>query len=93
MKIKIEVTQNDLNNGVRCAGWQCPVHLALWRATGQRWDVGVRSATAIEGSPKRTIQFSDEVCALIYDFDNGLPVRPITFEVEIPPQEVSVAKA
>lgn len=35
----IKVTDADIAEGKRCDNWACPVALALWRATGWKWEV------------------------------------------------------
>ncbi len=76
----VQVTQDDISLGIKRNGWQCPIHLALWRATHQRWDVHATTAKAIEPPPRREVRLPTEVVRFNHDFDLGLPVRPFSFQ-------------
>jgi len=82
--MRIDVTQDDINRGVHCAGTMCPVALAVNRATGRHCRVSAALITFHEGgcfSPVR------EVREFIYAFDDRLPVAPFSFDI---PDEILV---
>lgn len=83
MKKKIEVTQEDIKNGIRESANTCPIALAVTRAYGGRvlvnsgviiWDNGT-------GRPQ-IFSFPENVRQFIINFDKGLQVKPFEFEIE-----------
>lgn len=84
--MRIEVTQEDINNGRRKSCNACPVALAVKRATQAREvsiheQVGYFAASSfvthmdVFDLPSEAIEFID-------NFDYGNSVRPFAFEVE-----------
>lgn len=83
--VQVEVTQADINTALALDGMHdcsnCPVALALHRTLGTPVEVGARSfgirGQNFEGMlPESTVQF-------IRQFDEGKPVSPFTFTVEV----------
>ena len=76
----IRVTQDDIRNGVQCDAMLCPVALSLRRS------LPGRTVTAGEF----TIYIDDGMYAapvaveeFIENFDDGAPVQPFEFELEL----------
>ena len=80
MEFEVEVTQEDIDQGVRKDNCNCPVALAVKRATG-REDVSVARNTIALG---RDVIFRvKKICDFVFDFDEGKPVEPFTFTVKV----------
>lgn len=87
--MQIEVTSEDIENGQPCDGWKCPVHLALWRATGQKWNVLSCYARTISPAPV-VVGLPREARLFILKYDNHEHIEPFTFEFPI--QEAQLDK-
>ena len=75
----IEVTQEDIDNGVPLQGDRCPVAHAIRRAMKTSW------ASVGDGEicfSNRTISTPLEVDEFIDSFDNGFHVEPFTFNIK-----------
>jgi hypothetical protein len=84
MKTKIDVTPEDIATGDH-NGETCPVARALCRTLDVKVGeivVGVQFIThfGLKGYPR--ILTPDAVRGFVVMFDNGVPVRPFTFELE-----------
>jgi hypothetical protein len=87
MKIKIEVTQDDINKGERGNARFCPIARACSRIipnsskpsiAGGRWNyVNVNNI-------ERRFNVPDFVNDFINDYDLNNPVTPIEFDIDIP---------
>lgn len=75
MKLKIDVTQNDINCGKRRRCTKCPVALAVRRVLGE--PVKVQSFSIHYKS--RRIAMSRKVEDFVRRFDERQPVRPFSF--------------
>lgn len=79
---KIDVTAEDIEHGHRNNCFLCPVALAFERITRHTIKVNSRHVSnkatgfLINKLPHSAKQF-------INDFDDGLPVRPFTFEIDL----------
>jgi hypothetical protein len=80
--MKIDVTQEDIANGVREDGTSCPIALACERAGLYAPNVDNEIATD-EGNYNMTA----EAIRFIEDFDSGQPVKPFSFETELMVEE------
>ena len=76
--MKIEVTQEDIDHGMRLSALRCPVSLAVDRAT-QLNDSLVSSALILVGD--KIFKTAPEVAAFVVRFDSFLPVEPFSFEL------------
>jgi hypothetical protein len=86
MKLKIDVTEEDIKNGAAGSPGSCPIALACKKA-GKPLMIGEREAYASmsdldqEGAgavlPLEARQF-------VFRFDSGAFVSPFSFELEIP---------
>lgn len=79
MRIKIDVTAEDIVNGVRGVAFACPIARAVKRMGSSQVYVAYGCLECDEGEgflPKSASDFVDR-------FDEGLPVSPFSFEVEI----------
>lgn len=86
----IEVTQDDINNGIPNSEHSCPVAIALKRVFPDR-RVSVNEDSLMlyeeinEVCVRRIIKGTpSEVQAFILDFDDDVAVEPFSFEVDIP---------
>ena len=77
----IEVTQEDIDRGVRKESCQCPIALALQRCTGYLWAAGPLEACRI-GVADSDVEFPRDAKRFIRNFDDGLPVQPFSFEYD-----------
>jgi hypothetical protein len=94
MKITVQVTQEDIADGERYACCECPVALALKRATGREWFVtgvflnllkpGQSFTDSGVAAVELTLDTPQEVKTFIHAFDENDPVKPFTFEIETP---------
>lgn len=69
----INVTQDDIDNGVRGNSFKCPVALALIKAVGI--DMVQASLRGLYG------KYAAEVSLFIKNYDSFLPVVPFSFEI------------
>lgn len=76
--MKIEVTQDDINNGQRSRCRFCPVALAIQRTFPDQL-VTVGNEAAEIGMC--FITFPTNASEFISAFDKGLKVQPFTFEI------------
>ncbi len=85
--MRIEVTQDDIDHGVRRECDRCPIARALKRATGEAWDVGEsndhQATTCRRGGDRaKWLKLPDEATNFMFAFDNGFPVWPFSFEFD-----------
>ncbi len=92
-KIEIEVTQQDINEGEQNEAEDCPVALALNRATQGWWSVDEDGAkerweTDIVGNGiyGPLVKLPDNAIAFVTAFDSwgDDAVSPFSFELELP---------
>lgn len=94
MKLKVEVTEEDIKEGCRLSPNLCPVARAVSRARNpgkSPLDEGYESAWVTQGVTRFSLEsLADraenppEVTLFIIRFDTQVPVQPFTFELEIP---------
>lgn len=88
MKVKVDVTAEDIEAGKGHAGraCKCPVALAMARATKNKVYVSQTRWATILFDDKSWQEFETptEAAEFISKFDANLPVEPFTFELEIP---------
>lgn len=89
-RIRVEVTQADIDKGLPEMGPTCPVAIAIarrvgfavwvwhqhWTPLAGRWTVTLRPTPMYQVSPAAT--------DFIRAFDHGKPVRPFTFYAQAP---------
>lgn len=82
MLIKVNVTQEHINRGIRFKPCLCPVALAIKSAMQQSVVVGIYEA--VVGTTN--VYLPIEVTRFINEFDLDLPtnVQPFSFNLEIP---------
>ena len=98
MKIRVDVIQEDIDNGCKAdtdgtVGGGCMVYRAFMRATEGAFD-GIRVESSEIGSWGRNehgvydllwyAELPQDIEDLIGDFDNGRPVEPFAFDIEVP---------
>lgn len=79
--MKIEVTQEDINNGKQGNATACPIALAATRAFKVSVLVGYSLLIVGEVWRGRTYKLSPAAYDFRRSFDVGEPVQPFTFEV------------
>ena len=87
MLLNVDVTQADIDGGVRNSCTQCPIATAARRATGVprlNFVYVYRTGIDIWNGPRRSHQFILPSIALGFmaRFDRGKPVEPFSFQVE-----------
>lgn len=81
-KILVEVSVGDIVNGLVSDEHYCPIALAL-RRQGVEVSVGEDILfDRLGGAYERDLP--DEAQEFIHRFDNGEPVYPFSFEIEVP---------
>lgn len=83
MKYTVEVTQADIDFGIRGNGVHCPLARAISRCTGKHACVGIR-CWYFTGDSSPYMPLPDDAARLRRGFDYGNTVSPITFELEVP---------
>lgn len=76
--MKINVTREDIEEGVPSNGCQCPVAIAL-----QRHGPQLKVGAAFLYSPENQIalKLPDEAISWLLDYDMLLPVQPFSFRL------------
>jgi hypothetical protein len=88
--MRIEVTQEDIDAGKRADACDCPVALAICRASG--FSVSVRYSTVyrlqseIHAWDSRAYlgELPNAARYFVVDFDEGRAVAPFAFDLDIP---------
>jgi hypothetical protein len=83
--LKISVTQEHIDNGVRGNCEKDPIALAMIDAKWMRPWVGpltIRTDGFNGGCMRQSFETPEIVWKFLSDFDNGRPVEPFEFEVE-----------
>lgn len=83
MRINVQVTEQDIENGQRGNDWLCPVCSALWRITGQKWVVGVTSCYPL-GQKNTVVPLPPRAIAFIRRFDSTGIGKPFDFVIDMP---------
>jgi hypothetical protein len=76
--VKIQVTAEDIKQGVRTSCTKCPIALALNRATGRKWKV---SGMRAENEEAGRVALPWEACRFQDRYDYDLPVNPFEFDI------------
>lgn len=83
MIVHVEVTREDIENGnYGCS--RCPVALAIRRAIPGSIPLVTRTNFTLMGASGKKYQTPPGMRDFILEFDNQLPVEPITFDLEVP---------
>ena len=84
--ITVEVTQLDINLGQSRRSCECPVALALYRTFDKRMTVGYTTCTFIDTF--ESYYLPENVSAFISHFDQGRPVKPFSFVINLKKDKV-----
>ena len=76
MSEKIQITQEDIDRGVRRSASNCAIAVGLKKELA--YNISVRDVIRIE---KDNFRAMPEVIRWFLDFDMGRPVKPITIEL------------
>lgn len=82
--ITIQVTQEDIERGLRGDCAFCPIALSMRRSTGEFWAVTGRAATPYAGHWTDSVTLPQECEGFISAFDKGYVVSPFSFSIEVP---------
>jgi hypothetical protein len=82
----ITVTADHIAHGRPGSGRECAIALALWEAFPDAEDIGVGDfATVLVGDePEMATLLPEQAREFVRDFDDGQPVEPFTFDLDIP---------
>lgn len=81
--MQINVSADDIKNGVACSLIECPIGHALFRATSRTYLV-IGDWAVLQRQDGRDIQLPAIAQEFIQLFDIGAPVQPFSFEVDYP---------
>ena len=80
--MKIVVTQNDIEQGVRYKACACPVALAIKRRTSRECEVAGRYMVFLSNLNTEH-DLPTPVHKFVVAFDMGKPVKPFSFELDL----------
>ena len=80
--MKIQVTQQHIDSGVRGSCTSDPIALALKEAGFPKVWAGVRYLRIYDGPEFADHSMPDEVYEFLRLYDNGLPTLPMCFDLE-----------
>ena len=86
MRLRVEVTAEDIAKGVRNTCDRCPIALAL-SALGVI-EPFVDGYAVEFGNCEEQVRTPEVASAFIEAFDLGNPVEPFTFEIDVPDEAV-----
>lgn len=84
MKIKINVTQKDIDEGVRYNCLKCPIARAMRRHKQLKDSVVTGGCYKLIGHAYEFHALPLRVQNFVFLFDAQKPVKPFTFRVEVP---------
>ena len=88
--MRVQVTQDHIDNGCRGLMGSCPIALAVRELTGANnvlvLDCGVIADGRDSGIPREAREF-------VRRFDNGEKVQPFDFEIDLVPRTVITTEA
>ncbi len=80
----VNVTNDDINFGVRRDADRCAVAIALSRTVGLHCKVmEIRNGYEGEFNCGRVINLPDDAQLQIYNFDEGRDIKPFKFEIKL----------
>lgn len=88
-RVRINVTQRDIDRGIPFSSWSCPVALAI-RRHSQLADYFVGRNYFVKGEciiDDMAIPLPEVTIRFVSDFDAGRPVKPIRFTLELPEEQ------
>ena len=84
MKIKVQVTHEDINLGEPLCSWNCPIARAIKRAGCKEVQVSDRIRFRLKGEYVQVdLKLNEEAMEFVKAFDAGKPVKPFEFEFEL----------
>jgi hypothetical protein len=82
--LKIHVTQEDIDNGIRDDALKCPIARAIKRVVSSFLSVSGYDINFDDGFNFLRIPPPEKVTDFIIAFDAGDPVEPFDFELNLP---------
>ena len=89
----IQITQDDIDNCPPHDGWSNPVAMALWRATGRKWDTNVGFNGELFSEPLDRRSPKVLLPDAAYRFTVGKIQAPFSFELEAPTAQETAVNA
>lgn len=83
MTYTIEVTQADIDRGLRASCYSCPVALALYRSIKSNVQVGDSYLAVHIGDSITDIESPPIVKEFVFNFDRFVEVKPFTFTLDL----------
>jgi len=77
----IDVTEEDINDGVRQNCWTCPIALAAVRSLDDHTAYAALFLFVRRPGGTLSAPLPNEAVRFMSDFDAGLPVKPFSFTV------------
>ncbi len=91
MKRRINVTQDEIEHGVRLSCGNCPVALAIAKLVRDEihvlvdsWSVTFFEPTGNGYMITHKRQLPDSAMLWIIDYDSSMPVKPFSFTLDLP---------
>lgn len=81
--MKIEVTQEDIDGGIKCSGLDCPVARAIRRVHPIHGAVVSCGLYWVPGTGGKRIRLPDSALRFYRDFDTDQKVEPFSFDLPI----------
>lgn len=81
--LTVQITAEDIENGVRRNNWLCPVCRALFRLTGVKWVVEETTCYSLTNRDA-FIPLPPEAITFIATFDATGTASPFEFQMELP---------
>lgn len=91
MRLNVYVTADDIERGIKASAHFCPVARAVERAIGRT--VSITHAAIYFGIEFIRVETPLKVIRFINRFDNGEPVMPMRFSLDVPADEYDRAIA
>lgn len=79
--MKITVTQEHINRGIRSSIWQCPIALAIKEQTKGRVLVAGSTSLVTKNGVETVYNLPETAARFIINFDNGDKVVPMEFDI------------
>ncbi len=83
-KVRINVTQRDIERGIRFTSYTCPIARAARRHPELKGCAVSPDSLAFDNSGWVWTPLPEKACEFVDSFDGGRPVKPFSFTLELP---------
>ena len=83
-KVRINVTQRDIERGIRFTSYTCPIAWAARRHPELKGCLVAPDSLAFDNSGWVWVPLPEKACGFVDSFDGGRPVQPFSFTLELP---------